>query len=45
MKQRTLEILTVIAIILLNFWLMSGGHGGRGQDYYEDQTEYSFADE
>lgn len=39
MKQRTAEVLIVIAIILLNLWLMGGGHGGRGQDYYEYQTD------
>jgi len=38
MKQRTAEILIVIAVVLINLWLMGSG-GGRGQDYYEYQTD------
>ena len=45
MKQRTAEVLIVIAFILLNLWLMSDGHGGRGQDYYEYQTDTAYAGE
>jgi len=46
MKQRTAEILIVIAVILLNVWLMmgDGGHSGRGLDYYEaiiDDSAYA----
>jgi len=43
MKQRTAEVLIVIAFILLSLWLM-GGNGGRGQDYYEYQTDNGYAD-
>lgn len=46
MKQRTAEVLIVIVIILANLWLMGGGNSGRGQDYYEYQTDNTaYADE
>jgi hypothetical protein len=46
MNMRTLGVITVIALIVLNLWLMGGGHSGRGQDYYEYQTDdTAYADE
>lgn len=40
-SQRTGEIIIVVIIVLLNIWIYTsgGGHSGRGQDYYESQTD------
>lgn len=44
--DNALAAVIVIVIILLNLWLMGGGHSGRGQDYYEEQTDSTaYADE
>jgi len=45
-KQRTLDVITVIIIVLLNVWLLliGGGAGGRGHDYYETQIDANYED-
>lgn len=40
MSQRTGEIIIIIIVILLNILVLSGGHGGRGIDYQEEQASY-----
>ncbi|QHT60675.1 hypothetical protein GXP70_12475 [Paenibacillus lycopersici] len=45
MSQRAGTVLIVIIIILLNLYFMSSGHGGRGQDYYETQTDADYMNE
>lgn len=39
MSQKVGNALIIIIVILLNLWLMGGGHpsGGRGSDYEEMQ--------
>ena len=43
MSMRSVGIITVIVVVALNLWLMGGGHSGRGQDYYEEQDDTSYA--
>lgn len=44
MKQRTAEVLIVVAVLLVYLWTLGDGSGGRGQDYYEYQTDSGYAD-
>ena len=39
MSERTGIILFWIIIILINIFLLAGGHGGRGSDYQEYQYD------
>lgn len=38
MSQKTGNTIIIVIVILLNLWLLSGGHSGRGQDYIEAQN-------